>query len=108
MGVFVRGRSMGGPTSVADAEGSVDRMRRHCPGQTFVNPAFFLSGVQSAAVEDRQAGTVVAAILEPAQALDDDWAGLLATDVAYDAAHKQLLSRGGTKVRCGDGPLPTS
>ena len=49
-------------------------------------PAFFAQAMGVAA-DQRDPGRVVAAVLEPAQTLDDDVLGLLVADVPHDAAH---------------------
>src|SRR3972149_3086140 len=42
-------------------------------------------------VEDGDAGAVVAAVLQPGEAIEDDGCRLAAADVAHDAAHGVLL-----------------
>ena len=54
-----------------------------------------LSEAMRAAVDDRDAGGVVAAVLQAAQSLDDDVPSLLVPDVAHDSAH-------GRQSRSGD------
>ena len=47
--------------------------------------------VDARAVDDRDAGRVVAAVFEPPQPLDQDGNDLLGADVADDAAHESSL-----------------
>ena len=54
-------------------------------------PALRRSSMRAVA-DDRDAGRVVAAVLEPPQPLDEDGEDLLAADVADDAAHMSVVS----------------
>ena len=87
MGIFVGRRPVGGPTGVADAERAVNGLPVNERDEAFVDFAFFLADVEVGAVEDGEAGAVVAAVLEAAQAFEQDGAGGFFTYVANDAAH---------------------
>ena len=53
-------------------------------------PAAFLMS-RPVAVHHRDAGRVVAPVLEPAQPLDEELGGLPGSDVAYDTAHRAMI-----------------
>ena len=92
VGVLFGGAAVGGPAGVADAEGAVEGM----VAQDFFEIAelaggaadFEESGVGAA---DGDAGRVVAAVFEAAQALDDDGDDFLTADVANNSAHDWIL-----------------
>ena len=87
MSVLFRGTSVRGPASVADAIGAVERLQ---PDDLFqvAQLAFGAAHLQAFAVTgDRDAGRVVAAILQPPQAIDDDRHDPLLADVTNNAAH---------------------
>ena len=72
MSVLFGGTAVRGPASVADAVGAVERLQ---PDDLFqvAQLAFGAAHLQAFAVAgDRDAGRVVAAILQPPQAIDDD------------------------------------
>ena len=95
VGVFFGGAAMGGPAGVADAEGAVERMfaKDFFEIAEFAGSAADLeeSGIGAA---DGDAGRVVAAIFEAAQALNDDGDNLLTADVTDDSAHEWILCEG--------------
>ena len=72
MGVFVRGRAMSGPAGMADAKESGGRHVPQQGGQALVELALSLSNLQRAVVEHGHAGAVIAAVLQPAQSLEQD------------------------------------
>ena len=71
MGVAVVGGAVGGPAGVADADAAGGGLVAEMANQV-LNPAGLLAEVQARAGQGRQAGAVVAAVLQPAQALDED------------------------------------
>jgi hypothetical protein len=82
-------RAVGRPAGVADAGGAL-RALRECPDQ--------LGDVAGALVDDQPAGSehghpggVVAAVLQPAQPVDEHGDGVLLADVGDDAAHGRVL-----------------
>ena len=106
VGVDVVGRAVGGPAGVADAgrgrrqRGLLDRLLE--VGE-LAGP---LVGASDAVVRERDAGGVVAAVLQAAQALDDDVLGLLVTDVAHDSAHgRESMARARPPPSAGPRPL---
>ena len=88
VGVAVVGRAVGGPPGVADA----GRRRpgaapRRAPLSRLASLPARFSVRELAVGEQRDAGGVVAAVLQPPQPLDHDLEGRLLPDVAHDAAH---------------------
>jgi hypothetical protein len=87
MGVAVVGGAVGGPPGVPDAGA---RLRQWVVGQRLVEVrelAGPLACSDLSVADEGDAGGVVAAVLQPAQALHDDLQGRLAADVTHDAAH---------------------
>src|SRR5690606_4444279 len=87
VGVLLRRTAVGRPARVADAELTVDRLA----AQHFLELrqlAGAAADVHGAVAYDRDAGRVVAAILQPPQALDEDGNERLVTQVSDDAAHE--------------------
>src|SRR5207245_6028282 len=86
VGVLLRGPAVRLPAGVADAEGPLDLLEAQALLEIaqLAGAAHHLDG---AAVDDRDAGGVVAAVLEAAEAVEEDAADLLRTDVADDSAH---------------------
>ena len=92
MGVFFGGTAVRGPAGVADAESAVEGMF----AQHFFEVAqlaggaadFEQRGVGSA---DGDAGRVIAAVFETAQAFNDDWNNFLTADITDDSAHEWIL-----------------
>ena len=106
MGVFFGGAAVGGPASVSDAVGAVERLL----ADDFFEVAEFALGaadLKSVAVAaDRDACRVVAAIFELAKTLDDDRDNLLFTYVSHNSAHWiLLLVIGGGPVAAPKGAL---
>ena len=87
VGVFVRGRAMRGPSSVADAQLSRHRGQSDDGCQSFVDLALFLPELQGMIAQNRHPGAVVSAIFEPSQPFNDDRGRLLLSDVSNDSAH---------------------
>src|SRR5262249_35065661 len=77
-----------GPARVADADAARRGPVPQVPGQV-LDPAGALAQVQPAAGERRQAGAIVAPVLQAAQPLDEEGFRLAAADVADDSAHGQ-------------------
>ncbi len=98
MGVLVRGPPVGGPARVAEPD---DRPRVVAAGRRDqrVEVADGAHDVDTAAVEQGDAGRVVAAVLEMAQAVEDDGLAGASPGVANDAAHETSLPDGQGPVR---------
>ena len=89
--VLFGGAAVRGPARVAEAVDAAERLvRDHLLEVRELAGA--AANVDAVAVDDRHAGRVVAAILEPPQALDEDGDDGLVADVADDAAHSQFVS----------------
>ena len=87
VGVFLGGTPVRGPAGVADAVGAVQRLEADDLFQV-AQLALGAADLQAFAVAgDRNAGGVVAAVLEPAQAVNDDRHYALLTNVSNNAAH---------------------
>ena len=88
VGVDVVRRAVGGPAGVPDAgRGRRQRRRPRSPsrGWRACRPA--CRQAIAPVVDQRDPGGVVAAVLQPPQALDHDVLRLLVTDVPHDSAH---------------------
>ena len=100
VGVAVVRRAVRGPARVPDADawpaGS------GCSSSSFSRltslPARLRAGEIAVGSDDRDAGGVVAAVLQPAQTLDHDVEGRLVTDVSHDAAHAPRVRPGRERV----------
>src|SRR6185295_13181160 len=86
VGVELVDAPVGGPAGVADAEPAGDRMFEE-PLLQDLELARTLLEEEFLPVEDDDARGVVAAVLEAAQAVDDDGQGVAFADVTNDAAH---------------------
>ena len=99
MGVAIRGRAVRGPARVADA----DARPGHGIFQQGVLEIGDLAGaaadIEPVAVDDRQAGRVVSAVLEALEPFDQEGCRLLVTHIAHDPAHGAIPSGPGR-----DGP----
>src|SRR5688500_111323 len=91
MTVFIRGRPVGGPARMTDAGLTGDSIGLENLGETFVDLPLFLFYLEFLVAEDGDARAVVAAILEPSEALQNDGGGLLFSDITNDAAHEFFL-----------------
>jgi hypothetical protein len=88
MRVALAGRAVGGPARMRDAELAFDaRLVRHLLERGHASDA---AQAMHAAVDDREACRVIAAILELAQAFEQDGNHVAPCDGAYDAAHENL------------------
>jgi ATP-dependent DNA ligase len=87
MGIDTGDAAVGGPTGVAHADMAFERVALEDLDQAVELADGTADGNLSLTVDDGDAGGVVAAVFEAAQALDDNWHGLTFTDVADDAAH---------------------
>src|SRR5664279_2481389 len=81
-----------GALAGSKAEGKLARLaERLAVGQALREPGEFPLGLRArqraAGVDDRDAGRIVSAILEPAQGVHDDRNRVLGADVSDDAAH---------------------
>src|SRR5580700_3425768 len=87
MGVLFRGTSMRGPAGVAYAIGAVEGLE----ADDFFQIAQFAFGAAKlqfvSIAGNGDTSRVVAAVLKPAQTLDDDWDYFLLTDIANNATH---------------------
>ncbi|MNI62711.1 hypothetical protein D3C73_1180420 [compost metagenome] len=87
VGVGLGGGAVGGPAGVADADGPGDRISRQ-DGLQLADLALGATALDAPAVLHGDAGGIIAAILQPLQAVDqarDDGAG---SGDADDAAHE--------------------
>ena len=87
MGILFGGTAVRGPARVADAVGAVERLQ---PDDLFqvAQLAFGAAHLQAFAVAgDRDAGRIIAAILQPPQAIDDDRHNPLLPYITNNAAH---------------------
>ena len=101
VGVDVVRGAVGGPAGVPDAGGRRRQRRaRRCAFSRLASLPARLSETIAAVGHERDPGGVVAAVLQPAQALDHDVLGLLVADVPDDSAH-------GPRVYRRRGPRPT-
>ena len=85
VGVDVVRLAVGGPPGVADADGGLGPVVDQVP--QVLDPARGLGDLQPVAVDDGQAGRVIAPVLQAPQALEQDRDGVPAADVADDSAH---------------------
>ena len=86
MGVGFAGLAVGGPTGVADADGSLEVLLRQPRRQPF-HFAGYADTAHLILLDDGDTGRVVTPVFEPPQSLDEYWRGGLVSDVADDAAH---------------------
>src|SRR5580704_7235835 len=87
--VFRGGHSMSSPAGMSDAYRSVDRLRIQCILQDLDLSDRAQPG-QPPMVEDRDPSGVVAAVLEAAQALHQDWNRATLRDHTHDSTHIAL------------------
>ena len=86
MRVDVGRRAVGRPAGVADAGLAGEALGQ--PGLQVAHPAGLLvHAAVPASGEHGDAGRVVAAVLQPGQALEQERGGLLPADVSDDSAH---------------------
>ena len=92
VGVLFSGAAVGGTAGVADAVGAVEGMVAEdmLEVDELAGGAADLKGFMGGAA-DCDACRIVAAILETAQALNDDGNYWFWTDIAYDSAHRTIL-----------------
>ncbi len=88
MGVPIRGHPVGGPAGVGDPQGPVDRGVREV-GFQLGDLALGLPDAQTPPVHHGQPRGVVAPVLQPLQAREEDLGRAVGADVADDAAHRQ-------------------
>ena len=87
VGIFVGGRSVGGPACMADAQRAYDGLLPYLGNEALIDLALFLPDMEIRSVEDSDAGAVVAAVLEATQPFEEDWTGGFLTHVTNNAAH---------------------
>ena len=87
MGVAVGRTAVRGPSGVADAGRGVGQRVAAEQGLEVGELAGLLAHLELAVADDGDAGGVVSAVLQTAQAGDDDLQCLLLTDVPDDSAH---------------------
>jgi hypothetical protein len=85
MGVAVARLTIGRPTRVGDARRALEALRLQLI--EFADAPFALRDLERALVADGDAGGIVAAILHPPQALQEDRSGLFPTYVSDDSTH---------------------
>ena len=86
VGVALGGRAVGRPARVAEAVAAAQVVALELLDQT-VELALGLDRVELAVAHHHHAGRVVAAVLEPAQAVDQQRHDLALTEISDDAAH---------------------
>ncbi len=86
MRVVVGGPAVGGPAGVPEADGAVDGPLAEEALQHLDAPGG-PPDLQPLRPDHRDARRIVAAVLEPPKALQDDVGRALGADVAHDAAH---------------------
>ena len=103
MGVEVVGPAVGRPARVREADRRVRRPVGDRGLEVGELARLLLDEQVALLVDERDPGGVVAAVLEPPEALDQDRARLAGTGVADDAAHAlgDLLGRAGARGRGG-------
>src|SRR5688572_19027619 len=85
--------AVGGPARVADA-GAADGQAAFEPVAQVAQLADVLGDCQAAlSVQHGDAGAVVAAVLQPCQAIEDEWGSLIAADVSNYAAHDSSIKQ---------------
>ena len=88
VGVLFGGAAVGGPAGVADAEGAVDGVESARTASRLRSlPGARRSSRPLGAAGDGDAGGVVAAVFEAAQAFNDDGDAGLGADVTDNSAH---------------------
>ena len=86
VGIRIGHPAMGRPPRMAHAEGSVQGRLRHFLLQVG-DAADFFDDAEGPVLQDRDAGRIVTAVLEPLESLQDEGRRFLFTHVADDAAH---------------------
>src|SRR6266705_2688310 len=103
MRVFFGGSSVRGPAGMADTEGPIHRARAN----GFFQVAQFALGAPDGELRivtvNRQTGRIVAAILEPLQAFEDNRNRAMRSDVTDDSTHSLII--GGLTGSCPLGNL---
>ena len=87
MGIFFGGAAVGGPAGVADAEGAVDGGVGDGDFEVAELAGGSAEGEAFGATGDGDAGGVVAAVFEAAEAFNDDGDDRLRSDVTDDSTH---------------------
>ncbi len=90
VGIDLGGGAMGGPAGVGDAPMRADGMAFYAIGEV-LELAGGLAHLDRAVGEHRQAGGVIAAVLEPLEGDDQHLIDVLRSDVACDPAHVRSL-----------------
>ena len=90
MGVDFGRLAVGRPARVADAERAVQRVAASALSSCWMRPTF-LTHFQALAVEHGDAAGVVAAILQPAQTLQQEGLGFLVPEIRDNATHKRTF-----------------
>jgi hypothetical protein len=91
MGVFVRGRAVGCPAGVADAQEAGERLEQELVGQAIVDFALPFDPMELPVLEHGDAGAIIASVFQTAQSLQDDGSRRLFADVTDNATHKSDL-----------------
>src|SRR5439155_21828406 len=99
VGVLVRRRSVGGPASVAEAHDAGHRFARQHRGKAFVDLSGALADRKRAIAKDSQPRAVIAAIFEPAQAIQQDRGSLLLAHVTNNSAHNNVIDEKATEAK---------
>ena len=91
------------PARVGDAVAAAERLARQLLDQA-VELAFGAPGLETAVLDHRDAGRVVAAVLEAPQSVDEQRNDLAGSDVADDSAHGPGWRSCRARVTPGVGP----
>src|SRR4051812_20304951 len=81
MRIGITGQSMRGPARVADPERSLNRLFPKQLSETG-DAADAFANLQAVVVKGAKAGRVISAILQPAQAIDEQWRRVLFSNVS--------------------------
>src|SRR5258708_40232371 len=87
VGIFIRRRTVSGPSGMAQAKLSVHGFRGEEPGEAFFNFAFSFARDELMVADEGQPCAVIAAVFQSPQTLQNDGGRLLFADIADDAAH---------------------
>jgi hypothetical protein len=88
MGVYIGGLAVRRPARMAYAHPALDVLSAFRQLIEHLEPALRLRHLQSAVRRNADAGGVVAAVLEPGQALQQNGRGLFLANIAYDTTHR--------------------
>ena len=99
VGVALRGFAVRGPARMPNAGAALQRLGAHKRLQPF-QFARFTPHRDGAVFQHGQAGGVVAAVLQPAQPVQNDGGGGLAANVSDDSTHVSSLRAALARIAC--------